>query len=234
MHAPIRKAVFPVAGLGTRFLPATKAMPKEMLTVVDRPLIQYVVEEARAAGIEHFILVTGRNKAVIEDHFDIQVELESDAPRARPRRSPRGARPRPARPRPDELHPPAGAARPRPRRVVRPRTGRQRAFRRAPPRHDHAGRARLPVADGGRLQRDRRQRHRRRGMRSRSHQPVRHRRRRRERPADGAFRITAMVEKPEPEAGAVEPLHQRPLHPAAGHLRPPRRASSAAPATRSS
>ena len=76
MHAPIRKAVFPVAGLGTRFLPATKAMPKEMLTVVDRPLIQYVVEEARDAGIEHFILVTGRNKSVIEDHFDIQVELE--------------------------------------------------------------------------------------------------------------------------------------------------------------
>ncbi len=77
MHAPIRKAVFPVAGLGTRFLPATKAMPKEMLTVVDRPLIQYVVDEARAAGIEHFIFVTGRNKGVIEDHFDVQVELES-------------------------------------------------------------------------------------------------------------------------------------------------------------
>jgi UTP--glucose-1-phosphate uridylyltransferase len=77
MPAPIRKAVFPVAGLGTRFLPATKAMPKEMLTVVDRPLIQYIVEEARAAGVEHFILVTGRNKAVIEDHFDVQVELEA-------------------------------------------------------------------------------------------------------------------------------------------------------------
>jgi UTP--glucose-1-phosphate uridylyltransferase len=75
-HARIRKAVFPVAGLGTRFLPATKAVPKEMLTVVDRPVIQYVVDEARAAGIEHFILVTGRNKAVIEDHFDVQVELE--------------------------------------------------------------------------------------------------------------------------------------------------------------
>lgn len=73
---PVRKAVFPVAGLGTRFLPATKAMPKEMLTVVDRPLIQYVVDEARAAGIEHFILITGRNKGVIEDHFDIQFELE--------------------------------------------------------------------------------------------------------------------------------------------------------------
>ena len=76
MSAPIRKAVFPVAGLGTRFLPATKALPKEMLTVVDRPLIQYVVDEARAAGIEHFIFVTGRNKGVIEDHFDKQVELE--------------------------------------------------------------------------------------------------------------------------------------------------------------
>ena len=71
----LRKAVFPVAGLGTRFLPATKAVPKEMLTVVDKPVIQYVVDEAREAGIEHFIFVTGRNKAVIEDHFDIQVEL---------------------------------------------------------------------------------------------------------------------------------------------------------------
>jgi UTP--glucose-1-phosphate uridylyltransferase len=73
---PIRKAVFPVAGLGTRFLPATKAMPKEMLPVVDRPLIQHVVDEAREAGIEHFIFVTGRNKSVIEDHFDRQFELE--------------------------------------------------------------------------------------------------------------------------------------------------------------
>jgi UTP--glucose-1-phosphate uridylyltransferase len=76
MVAPVRKAVFPVAGLGTRFLPATKAVPKEMLTVVDRPLVQYVVDEAREAGIEHFIFVTGRNKAVIEDHFDKQYELE--------------------------------------------------------------------------------------------------------------------------------------------------------------
>jgi UTP--glucose-1-phosphate uridylyltransferase len=72
----IRKAILPVAGLGTRFLPATKAMPKEMLPVVDRPLIQHVVDEARQAGIEHFIFVTGRNKGVIEDHFDRQFELE--------------------------------------------------------------------------------------------------------------------------------------------------------------
>lgn len=76
MSKPIRKAIFPVAGLGTRFLPATKAMPKEMLTVVDRPIIQHVADEARAGGIEHFIFVTGRNKGVIEDHFDRQFELE--------------------------------------------------------------------------------------------------------------------------------------------------------------
>ncbi len=73
----IRKAVFPVAGLGTRFLPATKAVPKEMLPVVDRPVIQHVVDEARSAGIEHFVFVTGRNKSAIEDHFDCQPELEA-------------------------------------------------------------------------------------------------------------------------------------------------------------
>eukprot|EP01037_Dinobryon_pediforme_P013594 gene13594-13708_t len=76
MHKRIRKAVFPVAGLGTRFLPATKSVPKEMMNVVDRPVLQHVVDEAREAGIEHFIFVTGRNKAVIEDHFDMAYELE--------------------------------------------------------------------------------------------------------------------------------------------------------------
>ncbi|SDR03986.1 UTP--glucose-1-phosphate uridylyltransferase GalU [Pseudovibrio sp. Tun.PSC04-5.I4] len=76
MTRAIRKAVLPVAGLGTRFLPATKAVPKEMLTILDRPIIQYVVDEARAAGIEHIVFVTGRNKQVIEDHFDIAYELE--------------------------------------------------------------------------------------------------------------------------------------------------------------
>ena len=75
---PIRKAVFPVAGMGTRFLPATKAMPKEMLPVVDKPLIQYAVEEAVAAGITDLIFVTGRNKRAIEDHFDSAPELEAD------------------------------------------------------------------------------------------------------------------------------------------------------------
>jgi len=73
---PVRKAVFPVAGLGTRFLPATKAMPKEMLTVLDKPLIQYAVEEALEAGIEQIIFVTGRGKSALEDHFDVSYELE--------------------------------------------------------------------------------------------------------------------------------------------------------------
>jgi UTP--glucose-1-phosphate uridylyltransferase len=77
MSKNLRKAVFPVAGLGTRFLPATKAIPKEMLTVLDRPVIQHVVDEAREAGFEHFIFVTGRNKDAIEDHFDRQFELEA-------------------------------------------------------------------------------------------------------------------------------------------------------------
>jgi UTP--glucose-1-phosphate uridylyltransferase len=75
-HKPIRKAVFPVAGLGTRFLPATKAIPKEMLAIVDRPLIQYAVDEAREAGIEQMIFVTGRGKTAIVEHFDIAFELE--------------------------------------------------------------------------------------------------------------------------------------------------------------
>ena len=77
----IRKAVFPVAGLGTRVLPATKAMPKEMLTIVDKPLIQFAVEEAAAAGITEMIFVTGRNKRAIEDHFDKAYELETELER---------------------------------------------------------------------------------------------------------------------------------------------------------
>ena len=77
MTARVRKAVFPAAGLGTRFLPATKAQPKEMLPLVDKPIIQYGVEEAAASGAEHIIIVTGRGKNAIEDHFDINIELES-------------------------------------------------------------------------------------------------------------------------------------------------------------
>ena len=76
-HKPIKKAVFPVAGLGTRFLPATKAIPKELLPIVDRPLIQYAVDEAREAGIEQIIFVTGRGKTAIVEHFDVAFELET-------------------------------------------------------------------------------------------------------------------------------------------------------------
>ena len=144
----IRKAVFPVAGLGTRVLPATKAMPKEMLTIVDKPLIQYVVEEAREAGIEHFVFVTGRNKGVIEDHFDRQFELdttlrernktaemdllERDQPKAGAMSFTRAT----------------GTTRPGPRGVVRARHRRQRAVRGDPAGRagaQHAGRA---EADG--------------------------------------------------------------------------------------
>ena len=75
MRKPVLKAVFPVAGLGTRFLPATKAIPKEMLPLVDKPLLQHAVDEARAAGIEEFVFVTGGGKRAIEDHFDADAEL---------------------------------------------------------------------------------------------------------------------------------------------------------------
>ncbi|MGE5174017.1 MAG: sugar phosphate nucleotidyltransferase, partial [Betaproteobacteria bacterium] len=78
MSKPITKAVFPAAGLGTRFLPATKASPKEMMPLVDKPLIQYVVEEAVSSGIEEVVLITGRGKRAIEDHFDVAFELEED------------------------------------------------------------------------------------------------------------------------------------------------------------
>src|SRR5260370_33410280 len=77
MTSSVRKAVFPAAGLGTRFLPATKAQPKEMLPLVDKPIIQYGVEEAVESGVDNIILVTGRGKNAIEDHFDVSVELES-------------------------------------------------------------------------------------------------------------------------------------------------------------
>ncbi|HEY0062419.1 MAG TPA: sugar phosphate nucleotidyltransferase, partial [Telluria sp.] len=79
---PVRKAVFPVAGLGSRFLPATKAQPKEMLPIVDKPLIQYAVEEAVAAGVTEMIFITGRSKRAIEDHFDKAYELEAELERA--------------------------------------------------------------------------------------------------------------------------------------------------------
>ncbi len=99
MIKPVRKAVFPVAGLGTRFLPATKAMPKEMLTIVDKPLIQYAVEEALDAGIEQIIFVTGRGKGALEDHFDVSYELEATMKaRGKPMHLIEGIRQRPGSP----------------------------------------------------------------------------------------------------------------------------------------
>ena len=131
---PIRKAVFPVAGLGTRFLPATKAVPKEMLTVVDRPVLQHVVDEARAAGIEHFIFITGRNKGVIEDHFDRQFELEHTLTERQKRADlERLARDLPG-PGSASFTRPAAAARAWARGVVRARAGRPRAVCPSAPR----------------------------------------------------------------------------------------------------
>ena len=144
----IRKAVFPVAGLGTRVLPATKAMPKEMLTIVDQPLIQYVVDEAQEAGIEHFIFVTGRNKGVIEDHFDRMFELDTtlDA-----RGNKKAEMEILARDQPEagatEFHAPAGAARPWSRGVVRPRHRRRRAVRGGAAGRTGAEHSGLPEAD---------------------------------------------------------------------------------------
>ena len=124
----VRKAVLPVAGLGTRFLPATKAIAKEMLPVVDKPLIQYAVEEARAAGIEQFCLVTGRGKTALVEHFDIAFELEERS-RARNKMTSSRRSASCGRARLDPHRAPAGASRPRPRDLVRPRLHRRRSVR---------------------------------------------------------------------------------------------------------
>ena len=115
----IRTAVFPVAGRGTRFLPATKASPKEMLPIVDKPLIQYAVEEAIAAGAERLVFITGSSKRAIEDHFDTDAELERQL--AEPASTTCSTLVRDVVPsrRHVHLHPPGRAARPRPRRAVR-------------------------------------------------------------------------------------------------------------------
>ena len=172
MPKKLRKAVLPVAGLGTRFLPATKALAKEMLPVVDKPLIQYAVEEARAAGIEQFCFVTGRGKTALVEHFDIAFELEAtlrergrtealaelDAMRLQP-----GAA---------ADRPPTGAARPGPRHLVRPRVHRRRTVRRPAARRPDPVRHALHEATGGRLCDHRRQC--RGGLRgaARTHQPL--------------------------------------------------------------
>ena len=125
----VTKAVFPVAGLGTRFLPATKASPKEMLPVVDKPLIQYAVEEAMAAGITEMIFVTGRSKRAIEDHFDKSYEIEAEL-EARGKQKlldlVRSIKPMPCR---LFLRAPGRIARSRPRRVVRGKNGWRQSVR---------------------------------------------------------------------------------------------------------
>ena len=127
----ITKAVFPVAGLGTRFLPVTKASPKEMLPIVDKPLIQYAVEEAAAAGITDMIFITGRNKRAIEDHFDKAYELETElAARNKTELLEDGAGRHAARHQ-LHLHPPDRGAGARPRGALRRAGRRRRAVRRA-------------------------------------------------------------------------------------------------------
>ena len=209
MPAPqkrIRKAVFPVAGLGTRFLPATKAMPKEMLTVVDRPVIQHVVDEARSAGIEHFVFVTGRNKPSIEEHFD-------QPARARSARSPSAARRRSWRSSLKDL-PAAGATSFTRQQAplglghavwcARDIVGDEPFALLLPDMLHHGGKG-VPRRDDRGLQRARRQPHRRLAGAGERDAPVRHRRRREIAKAK-VSRITQMVEKPK-QGTAPSNLH---------------------------
>ena len=129
MPVPVRKAIFPVGGLGTRFLPATKSMPKEMLTVVDKPLIQYAVEEAREAGIEELIFITGRGKTAIEDHFDHAYELQDMLVARGKDEALRLVKETIPKPGATGVHPPAGAAGAGARGLVRTEFCRFRAGR---------------------------------------------------------------------------------------------------------
>ena len=173
---PVRKAVLPVAGLGTRVLPAAKTTPKNLLNVFDRPILAHVVAEARAAGIEHFVFVTGRGQGAIEDYFDHQFELETAAGgQGQDRAAGRDPR-RPGQARRDELRAPDVAAGPRPRGLVRPRRGRRRAVRGDPAGHADA---RQPAGAGPgdrRLRRGRRQHRRGRAGAGGRGAQVRHRR----------------------------------------------------------
>ena len=149
---PLRKAVFPAAGLGTRFLPATKAQPKEMLPLVDKPIIQYGVEEAVASGIDNIILVTGRGKNAIEDHFDVSVELETFL-------EPRGkhdllaGRPQDLEPDQRVVRAAGRAARSRPRRARHARSRRRRTLCRDPQRRRDRRGAAGAEADDRRVRR---------------------------------------------------------------------------------
>ncbi len=230
----ITKAVFPVAGLGSRFLPATKASPKEMLPVVDKPLIQYAVEEAAAAGITDMIFITGRNKRAIEDHFDKAYELETElALRNKTELLEAGAG-GDAAGHQLHLHPADRGARPRPRGAVRGARRRRRAVRRDPRRRPD--RRAVPVMKqmvdvaepGERLD------HRRDGRAGRRHRELRHRRdardaARRARRDDDPHRREA-----EARHHAVHARGRRPLRADAAHLPSPAHDAARAPAARSS
>ena len=145
------KAVFPVAGFGSRFLPATKASPKEMMPVVDKPLIQYAVEEAVAAGLTEMIFVTGRHKRAIEDHFDKAYEIENELASRGQAGPPRPRAGDPPAPRELHLHPPVRAARPRARGAVREAGDQRRAVRGDPCRRPDRRRSAGDEADGRRV-----------------------------------------------------------------------------------
>ncbi len=203
-----------------------------MLPVVDKPLIQYAVEEARAAGIEQFCLVTGRGKTALVEHFDIAYELEATLKRARQAQGIAGAARAPPAARRDHHGAPAGAARPRPRHLVRARLHRRGPVRHPAARRPGAGRRALHEAARRRLCRDRRLRGGGDRGAARTDQPLRHPRdRQRRRQAGGSARAGG---KAEARGGAVEPLDHRPLRAAAGGRSSISRAWNAAPAARCS
>ena len=193
MSLPVRTAVFPVAGRGTRFLPATKAMPKEMLPIVDKPLIQYAVDEAIAAGAERLVFITGSSKRAIEDHFDVDPELERELEEAgkhellaviRETFLPNDV---PA------IRAPGRPARPGPRRAVRPAGGRQRAVLRAP-----AGRPDLQRGTCLQQMRVHFERHGASVLAVETFRPIRPQLRHRRSRAEKSARCASIVEKPKP------------------------------------
>ena len=216
----VRVAVFPAAGLGTRFLPATKAQPKEMLPLVDRPLVQYVVEEARAAGLERIVIVTGRGKNAIEDHFDTSFELERMLEERQDRPARRSARD--LRSRPDLLRPPEVRARARARRPPGQGPRRQRALRgHARRRHRRRGGALHRPDDAG-LRAAGKPRHRAPGGPPRADPPLRDRR---GTPGPGGparRRHHGHGGKAAPAGRPVQPRDHRPLPASPGDLRDPR------------
>ena len=218
----VRKAVFPAAGWGTRFLPATKAQPKEMLPLVDKPIIQYAVEEAVAAGIEQVIIVTSSQKRAIEDHFDLSYELEHLLEEKGDIEMLRQVR-RDQRPRPGRLRPPEGAARPRPRGADGQGPDRPRAVRGDPARRRRRRRPAVHRPADPRLPPDPRARSSR-SWRSRPRRPAATASSAREPTEDPLdhgrlHRVTQLVEKPAAGRRAVEPGDHRPLRADAQDLR---------------